>query len=69
MTEKELLAKTLEEKMFTAEKRVSILRVLLIALNSVVYLWFMDQTYTYNELAFSIVVVPVAQLPKVAVEN
>ncbi|HAP69373.1 MAG TPA: hypothetical protein DCR04_06540 [Flavobacteriales bacterium] len=57
MTEKELLAKTLEEKMFTAEKRVSILRVLLIALNSVVYLWFMDQTYTYNELAFSIVVV------------
>jgi len=57
VTEKELLAKMLEEKMFTAEKRVSILRVLLIALNSVVYLWFMDQEYTNNTLAFSIVVI------------
>ena len=43
--------------MFTAEKRVSILRVLLIALHSVVYLWFMDQTYTNNQLAFSILIV------------
>jgi hypothetical protein len=42
VNEKQLLAKTLEEKMLTAEKRVSILRVLLIALHSVVYLWFMD---------------------------
>jgi hypothetical protein len=57
VNEKQLLAKTLEEKMLTAEMCVSILRVLLIALHSVVYLWFMDQAYTNNQLAFPILVV------------
>lgn len=47
----------LDEKMFSAEKRVSILRVFLIALNSVVYVWFMDQAHTNKTLAFSIIVV------------
>jgi len=57
VTEKQLLTKMFEQKMFTAEKRVSLLRVLIVPLNSVIYLWFMDQTYTHNALAFSIVIV------------
>lgn len=57
MTEEQLLAKALEEKVFTAEKRVSIMRMLVIILNSVIYIWFMDQRYTDNTLAYSIIIV------------
>ncbi|MCB0756326.1 MAG: SpoIIE family protein phosphatase [Flavobacteriales bacterium] len=38
MTEKQLLQKALEEKLFSAEKRVSILRLILSIFNTVVYL-------------------------------
>lgn len=43
--------------MFTSEKRVSILRVLLFALNTVVFVWFMDHTYTNDPLAYGVLAI------------
>lgn len=43
--------------MLTAEKRVAILRMFLIALNSVVYIWFMNHENANHPLAVAILVV------------
>lgn len=57
MTEKELLDKAVEEKLIAAEKRISVVRLVLILFNSVIYLAFMERQYTFPTLAYSIIVV------------
>ena len=55
MTENQSLEHALNEKLYTAEKRISMLRMLLVAFNSLVYLLFMEVS-DYPLLANCIIV-------------
>ncbi len=54
MTEKELLQEALQEKLFSAEKRISILRLLLTLFNAFVYLVFWSDV-GYNPVALGVI--------------
>jgi serine phosphatase RsbU (regulator of sigma subunit) len=55
LTEQELLREALQEKLFSAEKRISALRLVLILFNSIIYLLFMGND-GYSTLGLAIVV-------------
>lgn len=54
MTDQELLRNALNEKLYMAEKRISMLRLLVVMFNSVVYLIFMESG-EFQQLAFAII--------------
>lgn len=56
MTEEQLLQEALQEKVYSAEKKISVLRLVLILFNSLVYLLLMERGQ-YAWLAYTVIVI------------